>query len=689
MGMHKKIHSIFSSDHSIGSTSTIVGTSSGDVLEEIGYSQTSVSDNLVQRNNAGNIILDSDTTVFTTDSAVSKAYVDAVSIGLDFKESCRTASTANIADLTNASATMDGVTLVADDRVLLKDQTSAYENGIYVFDGTSTFTRASDAGDSEMSAGMFTFIEEGTSSADTGWVLSTNNPITLDTTDLTYVQFSSTTGNITAGAGLSGSNTFNVNVDDSSIQISNDTLQVKALGVTNAMLAGTIANAKLANSSIGFGGVSVALGASDATPAFDLTDATNYPTSALTGTITNAQLAGSIANDKLANTTVSFGGVSVALGASDATPAFDLADATGYTGDSAFVTAGTITSGTWSATDVAVLHGGTGASTAADARTNLGLVIGTNVQAFDAQLSDIAALAIDNGNFIVADGANWVAESGSTARTSLGLGNVENTALSTWAGTANITTLGTIATGTWQGTTIANDYLVGNGALTVTAGDGLKTGGSVALGAAITLDIDLNELTAAAVAVGTDSIAIIDATDNGSKKESIADLATAMAGDAITATAGVFAVGVDDSSIETSGDALRVKASGITNAMLAGSIASSKIAEIDNFSTTNLSEGNNLYYTTARWDTKMAAADTDDLSEGASNLYHTDARSLSALSKETDITLTTSAYPEISDLSSTFTSGSWAWVKGNGDEMTLALRLGTKYYGVELGEITL
>ena len=100
--------------------------------------------------------------------------------------------------------------------------------------------------------------------------------------------------------------------------------------ITNAQLAGSIANDKLANSTVSFGGISLALGASDATPAFDLSDATNYPTSSLSGTITNAQLAGSIANDKLANTSVSLGGVSVTLGSSDATPAFDLADATNY-----------------------------------------------------------------------------------------------------------------------------------------------------------------------------------------------------------------------------------------------------------------------------------------------------------------------------------------------------------------------
>jgi len=155
-------------------------------------------------------------------------------------------------------------------------------------------------------------------------------------------------------------------VDDSSVEWTGTQLQVKALGITNAMLAGSIENAKLSNSSVSFGGVSVALGASDATPAFDLSDATNYPTAQLVGSvsdgqlaqdyvqitevdgssiewdgvgshlqvkalgITNAMLAGSIENAKLSNSSVSLGGVSVSLGGSDATPAFDLSDATNY-----------------------------------------------------------------------------------------------------------------------------------------------------------------------------------------------------------------------------------------------------------------------------------------------------------------------------------------------------------------------
>lgn len=85
-------------------------------------------------------------------------------------------------------------------------------------------------------------------------------------------------------------------------------------------------------------------------------------------------------------------------------------------------TASTINDSNWSGTDLAVANGGTGASDAATARTNLGLAIGTNVQAYDAELAAIAALAVTDGNFIVGNGTTWVVESGATARASLGVG---------------------------------------------------------------------------------------------------------------------------------------------------------------------------------------------------------------------------------------------------------------------------
>jgi hypothetical protein len=102
------------------------------------------------------------------------------------------------------------------------------------------------------------------------------------------------------------------------------------------------------------------------------------------------------------------------------------------------------------------------------------------------------------------------------------------------------------------------------------AGDGLSASGGV-------LAVDFNEISAADIAVGADSFLFVDATDNSTKKESLADYAAAIAGDGLAASSGVLAVGVDDSSLELSSDALRVKASGVTNAMLAGSIVASKM----------------------------------------------------------------------------------------------------------------
>lgn len=173
--------------------------------------------------------------------AATKAYVDATLSGLDVKASVRAASTANV-NIASPGTTLDGVTLANGERVLLKDQTTGSQNGIYVFNGSaSNLTRAADADTSvEVTPGMFTFVEEGTANADTGWVLTTNAPIILGTTALVFTQFSGA-GQITAGNGLAKTgNTLDVNVDAASIEINADILRVKAAGITNAMLAGGV-----------------------------------------------------------------------------------------------------------------------------------------------------------------------------------------------------------------------------------------------------------------------------------------------------------------------------------------------------------------------------------------------------------------------------------------------------------------
>ena len=143
-----------------------------------------------------------DRTGFGATSLVSKEYVDAVKVGLDFKDSVRVATTANIS-LSTAPAAIDGVTLSSDDRVLVKDQSTGSQNGLYVFNGSgSAMTRATDAdANAEVTSGMFTFVTEGSTNADSGFVLTTDGSITVGSTALAFAQFSGA-GQITAGAAM-------------------------------------------------------------------------------------------------------------------------------------------------------------------------------------------------------------------------------------------------------------------------------------------------------------------------------------------------------------------------------------------------------------------------------------------------------------------------------------------------------
>jgi len=174
---------------------------------------------------------------------VNKAYADALVSGLDLKESVHLATDAALSACTAAGTgvgktltadavgveTIDGVVLALNDRVLVQDQASGLNNGIFLCTtagaGGAAFvlTRATDADtDAEVNPGMFTFVEEGTVNADHGFVLVTNDPITLDTTALTFTPFSGA-GMITAGSGLTktghtinaiGGNGITANADD-------------------------------------------------------------------------------------------------------------------------------------------------------------------------------------------------------------------------------------------------------------------------------------------------------------------------------------------------------------------------------------------------------------------------------------------------------------------------------------------
>lgn len=206
--------------------------------------------------------------------AVNKNYVDSARAGLSIKDPVRVASAANIVISTGTLLSVDGVTVVAGDRVLLKNQTTTSENGIYIA-STGAWTRSVDADtSSEVVAGMAVWVNEGTTNGDSRWVLTTSDDITIGTTSLVFTK-DFQAADIVAGSGLTKTgNTLN------------------AIGTANRITA-------------------------------------------------NAD-------------------------------SIDIAST--YVGQTTITTLGTVTTGTWNATAILLAKGGTGATTAVAARTNLGAV---------------------------------------------------------------------------------------------------------------------------------------------------------------------------------------------------------------------------------------------------------------------------------------------------------------------------
>lgn len=194
-----------------------------------------------------------DRTSVDDNTLAPKSYVDAVQQGLDVKESVKVATTANLSstynngagtltnNLANATIQIDNRTLSNSDRVLVKDQSTGAQNGIYQVttagDGSTPWvlTRSNDADTAEdLTGGSFTFVEDGDTNADNGYVFTHNGTPTLGTTDLTVSQFSGA-GQITAGNGLTkAGNQIDVNPDNISIDINVDAVRIKGITATAA-----------------------------------------------------------------------------------------------------------------------------------------------------------------------------------------------------------------------------------------------------------------------------------------------------------------------------------------------------------------------------------------------------------------------------------------------------------------------
>ena len=162
--------------------------------------------------------------------AATKSYVDNVAQGLDAKASCLVATTANIS-LSNTQ-TIDGIAVTAGQRVLVKNQSDATQNGIYVC-SASTWTRSTDADTWNELVAAFTFIEQGTTNGNNGYICTVSAGGTLGVTAVTWTQFSGA-GQITAGTGMSKTgNTLNVNTASSArIVVGADEIDLATTGVT-------------------------------------------------------------------------------------------------------------------------------------------------------------------------------------------------------------------------------------------------------------------------------------------------------------------------------------------------------------------------------------------------------------------------------------------------------------------------
>lgn len=177
----------------------------------------------------------------TADSdAATKVYVDSAVQGLDPKASVRAATTANIT--LSGTQTIDGVSLAVNDRVLVKNQSTPAQNGIYIV-AAGAWTRATDADAWNELISAFVFVEEGTTNADNGFVSTANAGGTIGVTDVNFVQFSGA-GQITAGAGLTKTgNQLDVGGTTDRITVSADAIDISAnyVGQTSITTLGTIA----------------------------------------------------------------------------------------------------------------------------------------------------------------------------------------------------------------------------------------------------------------------------------------------------------------------------------------------------------------------------------------------------------------------------------------------------------------
>ena len=349
--------------------------------------------------------------------AATKAYVDSLANGLDVKQSVRAASTSALtatysngssgvgATLTNAGTqaalTLDSIALSVGNRVLIKDQSAEEHNGVYTVTTVGTIstnwvlTRATDFDNSpgtEVSPGTFFFVEEGTTQADNGYVISTEDAITIGSSSIMFSQFSGA-GQITAGEGLTKSgNTINAVGTNNRIDISADAIDISVnyVGQSSITTLGTIATGTWQGTAVAgaYGGTGVAntgktitIGGNFTTSGAHTTTLTTTANTTLTLPVTGtlATLAGA---ETLSSKTIT--GSSIGS-SSPSTAAFTTLAASGAVTFTSATDASNLT------TAAVVLSGGLSVTKA--------MYVGTNITGAGAGTSTLDGFNIDGGTY--------------------------------------------------------------------------------------------------------------------------------------------------------------------------------------------------------------------------------------------------------------------------------------------------